>query len=569
MKTKVAVYTRVSTGHEEQLTSMKNQQEYYEKYCIEKGYDLVKVYADEGLSATSTKRKEFLEMLYDAGLSVERNPINGRITFDTSKRIPKFKYIITKDVSRFSRNTNAIDIVRNLREKNVFIIFENAGFTTEADDYELRLNLLLTFSQQESIDRSKKVSFAYKHRAENGVFHMSRPLYGYERCSETKGYLINENEAKLVKEIFHMYVNENMGTKLISSELNKRGLKTREGKNWRADGIKRMIKNEKYKGQVIVNKYTTTGVTGSNRRIERDKGDWHIYDEAIPAIVDNGIWDKAQEIMKARKTTTKFGNQAGSRAIKSIFHHKIKCSKCDSFFVRVATNKKRKNMDKPITEYIYLCRNRRMHGTCDARGISHNVLEREIVKLSKGKINEIMTINLTKEKDLANLSLEILDNKLQNAEIEKNEIELQVNRKKAQIDKFFDSFLDGENNDSILSATKRKIASIEEEIEILSKKLNEFEPFQILKEKEKVEKRIEDIIKISKKQTFSFSETLEMISLIQINEINEKDFKRELIFSVIIPTVSIYALQLRDGFELDNPDINDQYNLIEHTVKIK
>src|SRR5690606_20404989 len=118
--TKVAIYTRVSTEQESQLNSLKNQKSYYNDYCKEKGFDFDftnHLYADEGLTGTNIKRDAFQRMLYDAGLDKVTDEISTRYVL--SDRKPKFSYIITKDVSRFSRNTDVISVVRLLRKKNV------------------------------------------------------------------------------------------------------------------------------------------------------------------------------------------------------------------------------------------------------------------------------------------------------------------------------------------------------------------------------------------------------------------------------------------------------------------
>lgn len=560
---KVAVYTRVSTGNEGQLTSMVNQKEYYEKYCKEKGYELVNIYADEGLSATSPKRKAYLEMLYDAGITINRDDETGEISFKISNRESKFEMIITKDVSRFARNIDAMGVAKKLEEKKVYILFENANFSTKEPDWQLRLSLLLTFSQQESLDRSKKVSFAYKHRAQKGKFHMSRPLYGYESCPETKEYIINEKEADLVREIFKMYVDENKGTKIISRELNEKGLKTRNDKNWRADGIKRMISNEKYKGQVVVNKYTTTGVTGSNRKITRDDGEWFVYDDAIPVIINAEIWDKAQEIMKQRTYTSKYGNKVGSRAVKSIFHHKIKCKKCDSYFVRVASQKKRKNSDEKITEYIYFCRNRRMFGTCDMKGISHNVLEREITKFGKDILPESLVIKVETELEMKDEIVNTIDKKILGIDKVRKEIQAQVDKVSNDMQVLFTSFLSGEVSDSMKKAVNNQIETLQTYKEKLENQLKTTTTFELEKNKEKIEKLFLETKIISKKTKFSFEEVVNYIDFMTV--IENEDQTRTLDLHLNIPSLIVFWLEV--GMS-DFGSIEEKKSIHQYQLKV-
>ena len=541
---KVAVYTRVSTYHEEQLTSMKNQQEYYIKYCDEQGYGLYKIYADEGLTGTGVKRKEFLDMLIHAGLDVKRDVESGEISFKLSTREPKFELIITKDVSRFSRNVNSIEILRKLREKKVYVIFENMNFSTKDDDWEFRLSLFLTFSQQESIDRSKKVAFAYKQRAETGIYHMSRPLFGYNP-SEDGGYEIVEEEAKLVREVFNKCVNENMGGKAISKELNDRGLKTRNGKNWRADGIKRMLQNEKYKGQVIVNRYTSSGVTSSNRKIQRPKDEWIIYDNAIPAIVSKELFDQAQKMIEQRTQVSKNGNKKGLRQTKSIFHKKVKCGKCDADFIRVSTPKVRRG--EKVTEYNYYCRNRRMFGTCDMKGINHNTLVKAVNLIAKELPNEL-SINLEEEKKAVENALEILEERKKNLKNEKDYINEEIRNKQEQIDKLLNVFLSENVSETVISATQRKVGQLEEEKMNLEKSLLGFTIESIDDEIQKINNRFQDIFKLYKKKDYTFDEVLELITTIRISEEAEC---RVLEFIISVPSIEMYTvLYTRDKNEM-------------------
>ncbi|OAS85116.1 recombinase family protein [Metabacillus litoralis] len=543
---KVAVYTRVSTDHEEQVTSMQNQKEYYQDYCREKGYELVNLYADEGLSATSPNRKEFLEMLIDAGIDIVRDQeTNKIIDFKLSKRKPKFDRIITKDITRFARNVDSIEIARALRLKKVFIYFENMDLNTEKESWEMEYSLYMTFSQQESIDRSKKVAFAYKQRANKNIYHMSTPLYGYSYDKEKDEYIIDEIEGKVVKEIFDLYVNGGLGTKAISSLLNEREIKTKKDKLWRGTTIKDMIKNEKYKGQVIFNKYTNTGVTSGKKKIKRDPSEWKVVDNAIVAVIDEETWEKAQQIMSNRTKETTYGNKVGSKKVKNVFFNKIYCSNCITEFTRVSGTKKRKT--GKVTEYTYYCKNRRMFGTCDIRGISHKVLEREVMKLANGNLQGILNLNLNEESEHAQKIIDRLDQKRQEAGQAKLSIEEKIQNISNQIDKLFDSFLSEGTGELMIKATQKKIEQLEKGKQDLEKQLFSYDFLEIDKIESKVKERLESIQKLTKRKTYEFEEVLEYISKIVVFP------NKHLEFIIKSPTIILYAL----GDILEN--IEDQY----------
>jgi len=557
---KVAIYTRVSTDHEEQLTSLKNQQEYYEKYCNELGYEIFKIYADEGLSGVSIKRDKFLEMLYDAGIDVTKKS-NGKIEFELSERKPKFEIIITKDVSRFARNINAIDIARILRRNNVYIFFENANLSTEMDDWEFRLGLFLLFSQQESIDRSSKVRFGYNQRAKKGIYHMSTPLLGYQYDKETKKYVINEEEAAVVKMIFDMYVNRDMGTKSIAVELNNKGIKTRKGKKWDGTAIKRLLKNEKYKGQVVLNKYKNPAVTDSSKRKkERDPNEWIILNDAIPPIIDEEIWQKAQDILEQRVNMMPDGSKKGARIVKSLFHEKLICTKCGAYFTRVGAIKKRKKLNKTITEYNYFCRNRRVHGTCDMKGISHNTLEREIMNFSKEKIMKSMITKKDKEEQLYEMLMKIQQRKRENIEKERHSIQNEINEINKQINRLLDTFINNDEvNEFVISATQRKVEQLEQKRQELERKKAKYDLSYIEQEEQQIKRSYAKIQEMSRKEFYTFEELLSLISKIKIYEETEEG--REIEFFFNLPTMLAYIL------ENDVEDVDTE--IIPHSWKIR
>ncbi|WP_158735159.1 recombinase family protein [Alteribacillus sp. YIM 98480] len=543
-KEKVAVYTRVSTNHEEQLTSMKNQKDYYTSYCSRNDYDLTKIYADEGLSATSTKRKAFLEMIHDAGLEVVKNENTNDIDFYLSYRKPKFKYIITKDVTRFSRNVDITKTIRNLREKGVYIVFENAGFSTEENDWELRTGILLLFAQQESLDRSKKVEWAYKQRAKKGIFHMTVPLYGYSYDPNTKEVSIVEKEAEIVREIFDMYANKNMGATLIAVELNERGLKSKKGKKWRSDQIRRMIRNEKYKGWLVSNKWTSTGITGSNRKIHRPEDEWITHEGVIPVIIDEETWDKANEILDNRTLETKTGETKGGRRIENIFHGKMFCDKCGNEYIRHTAHKFRAG--EKVKEYIYMCRGKRYQKTCDNKGISHNVLERILVKFGQTTLPHSLSIKTGHEKTARDFMLDEIDERISEIDVVRKEIQGKIDEKSNEVTKLFNNFLSSDASQTIKDATEKRIEELEDEKKKLEKELFENSPAYLEKMKDEIKLRYEKVLEMAGKEYFSFDEVLELLDEIKIQETKEnkgkKDKERTIEINMAIPSLIIDEL---------------------------
>lgn len=502
-KLNVAVYTRVSTKHEEQISSLQNQQQHYLEYCDKHNYNLVKLYSDEGLSATSPNRKQFLEMMYDAGLDFEKEKNSNKVLYFTlSNRTPKFNLIITKDVSRFARNVSANDLAIKLKDKGVYILFENAGFSTQDNDWELRLGLLLTFSQQESIDRSKKVSFAYKQRSKNGVYHMTKNLYGYRYDPETKSVSIVEEEAENVRKMFELFINGD-GVKRISNYLNENKIKTQNGYEWVGGNVRRLLRNEKYIGRVILNKFSNNGVTSGKKRIKRPESEWTVLEGAIEQIIDIDTWNKAQEVIMKRVDQTKEGSLLGSRKVKNIFYNKLYCGKCGKTFARHTSKKQRK--EGIVTEYNYTCTNRRHRKSCDNKMISHNVLVRKITEFAKNELPDKLKEKRELFTAIINNQKQILKIKLKSSEKTVNNLKKQIAEIDIEVDKLLTAF--SKSSSTVVAVIERKIEQLEITKNELNQQLLESDPIAIENELNRLNDVVINLTDKVKK-SYSFDEAL-------------------------------------------------------------
>lgn len=532
LKKRAAVYTRVSTDKEEQKTSIENQTNSYINFCKRNGYELVHIYVDPGLSATSPNRKEFLEMLYDAGLDLIEGSKGKNLYFEPSTRKPKFDFIITKDVTRFARNQNSIDIAKKLVLNGVHIIFENSSLTTLKENWQFEFGLYLNFAEQESRDKSQKVSAAYRQRAKQGKFHMSVILFGYKVDENTNEYIINNEEAEVVREMFDLYVNHNKGVKLIAKYLNEKGITTRRGNLWEGEAVKRLLKNEKYFGQVVLRKKTKQDITSTAKVITRDESEWTILENALPAIIDKETWEKAQLLLKERVKQTKKGSLKGLRKYNNAFYGKIICSKCLSTFTRV-TGTKVKN-GKKIIESTYYCRNRRIYGNCDMRGVSQNVLEREISKIATEKFHESFSIKFENEKKAAKMIVEKLNQKLLDIQNEKREITESIKEIDSNIDKIVDTFLMKDISENVLDVMSRKIDDLKEQKNKLEIELVNLDPIKIEQDKDNVYVKLNEIEKINKKKSYTFEEMMKLIDKIYVIE------GKKLIFDIKVPSLIAY-----------------------------
>lgn len=229
---RVAAYCRVSTDSDAQLESLDAQKSHYENYIATRDdWEFAGLYYDEGVTGTSAeKRTALMQMITDCE--------NGKIDF-----------VITKSISRFSRNTtDCLELVRKLLDLDIPIFFEKENINIGSMESELFLSILSSMSQDESSSISLNSKWSIENRFKNGTYKVGYPPYGYEWNGEEM--VINNEQADVVKTIF-ADVLKGKGTKAIADKLNADGIPSKKGGKWSASTINGMLKNEKYTGDVI------------------------------------------------------------------------------------------------------------------------------------------------------------------------------------------------------------------------------------------------------------------------------------------------------------------------------
>ncbi|MCM1174036.1 MAG: recombinase family protein [Blautia sp.] len=319
-KRKVAAYCRVSTDNEDQANSFESQQRYFRQY-IERNlnWELYEVFADEGISGTNTKkRKEFNRMIACAK--------NG-----------DFDLIVTKEISRFARNTlDSIYYTRDLKKHGVGVIFMNDNINTMDGDAELRLAIMSSIAQEESRKTSERVKWGQKRQMEQGVV-FGRSMLGYD-VKDGKMY-INEEGAEIVRLIFHKFVNEKKGTHVIARELREAGIQpVRRVKEWQNTVILRIIRNEKYCGDLVQKKTYTPDFLSHEKKYNRGQEEFIIIKDHHEPIISREMFEEANRILDERSLSQTGKAKHSSRYP---FSGKIKCGYCGSSYV--ARYKTRKN----------------------------------------------------------------------------------------------------------------------------------------------------------------------------------------------------------------------------------
>ena len=318
LKLRVVYYARVSTDKYDQLNSLTNQVEYYENYIKNNpNWQFGGGYVDEGISGTTVKKRvNFNRMIKDA-------------------KNHRFDLVITKEISRFARDTLAsIQYTRELLANDIGVYFQNDNICTYDPDSELRLTMMASIAQEEVRKLSERVKFGFQQQIAKGSVLGNDYIWGYikdksqkERGDKRKLVIVPE-EAKIIRLIYDLYVNGNIGMRSIGNRLAQLGYFSKTGKPFSQSTIKSILSNPKYKGYYCGNK-TRVVEYHSKKRVNIDKTDWKLYkDEDIPAIVDEEIWNKAQQIMNERssklsKDTRIYQNRyAFSGKIMCMEHHR-------------------------------------------------------------------------------------------------------------------------------------------------------------------------------------------------------------------------------------------------------
>ena len=281
---KIAAYCRVSTGSDEQLSSLENQRTFFEEYAKKQNYDLVKIYADRGISGKALKnRTEFIQMLEDGKRKM-------------------FDMVVVKDISRFARNTlDFLTGIRTLKSCGVDVRFLSCNMTSLGES-EFALTIFAAIAQEESYNLSKRIMFGKKISAQKG--RTPSVIYGYDK-TDTYTLLPNSKEAPVVKEIFDLYTNENIGFRKIADILNHKNIPTKNGKLWSAKTVSRIIKNPIYSGVLVNNKSETLDFLECTRKkLPDDENIIHNRNEF--AIVSENDFNKAKAILenKLKKADT-------------------------------------------------------------------------------------------------------------------------------------------------------------------------------------------------------------------------------------------------------------------------
>ncbi len=337
VKKKVAAYCRVSTDQAEQLSSYEAQVQYYSSYINSNTeYEFAGIYADEGISGTSTKKREqFNKMIEDC-------------------KAGKIDMIITKSISRFARNTlDTLTYVRLLKDLGIEVLFEKENIRTLDSKGEVLLSILSSLAQDESRSISENSTWGIRRRFEQGKLHINHTKFlGYDKDGNGN-LVINEKQAKIVGRIYTDFLN-GKGANRIARDLELDGIPNWNGKSkWYEGSIRKMLTNEKYKGDALLQKTYTVDFLSKKRADNSGQVPQYYVEESHPAIIDKDMWEVVQlEMERRRAYVLEHSIQKLEYAsTENPFAGRVICGCCGNIFGRKVWN----STDERLRRIIWRC----------------------------------------------------------------------------------------------------------------------------------------------------------------------------------------------------------------------
>ena len=449
----IAAYCRVSTDKEDQLNSLETQKEFFLEYTKRTGDNLIKLYADEGISGTKIKnRKEFQRMLADAEKGL-------------------FDMVVVKDISRFARNTvDLLQSVRRLKSLGIETQFLTANMTSMGNS-EFVLTIFGALAQEESANTSKRIKFGKKMNAEKG--RVPNIVFGYDKTiGDYFNLSINENEAMAIRQIFQWYTEEGYGGSKIANMLNERGIKTKRGNNWSQNSVCRILTNEIYTGKIINGKEEIADFLTGQRK-EKDESEWFVTIRPELRIIEDEVFDKAQDILKDRHDSFKITHERQSN--KYLFSTLIKCKECGWSFRR--TVRQYKN-----TYVRWVCSGHNGKGA-DSCPNAIAVDEEELIQVLQEYFQDV----LSKKKKVIDYVIKefqrVYKAKDENIEYEK-QLNVELNKLRKSREKYMDMYTDDlisrEELNEKIGGMRKEIERLENELKMVSYHLTKGEQLEAI-----------------------------------------------------------------------------------------
>lgn len=510
MKKRVVAYCRVSTDKEDQANSLKNQKQYFETLINNNNeWEFSGLFADEGISGTATKK---------------RDEFNRMIAMSKTN---SFDIIVTKSVSRFARNVeDCIHYVKDLKSRNIEIRFITDNINTFDNDSDLRLGIMSTLAQDESRQTSERVLLGQKVSMKNGVV-FGRNMLGYN--IENGKMYINKEEAPIIERIFNKYLIEGKGTHIIAKELQEEGIKTKNGGNkWNNASIYKILKNEKYCGDLIQQKTYTTDYLTHQKKYNKGEKEFIKIENHHEAIISKEMFLQTQEEIKRRKEMC---NADGSKhSNRYALSGKIKCGCCGSTYVG-GDNRKRKD---GTTRKSWKCYEKHKYGKKhinsqgDYIGCNNSNVNNEIVLTICNKL--LKKISQKDKDEIIKNTLKVISSTLKNS-CSLDDVEQKLTQKKEKLEtqkrKAIRLCIEGLITESEL---KQQKADIENELHLVNQNLT------VIKEKQSLSKNKDKLLQ---------EITTFLNKFFEFNTISNEEIFKQVIEKVVVKSKTEFDIYIR------------------------
>ena len=323
-KLKVAAYARISRDKDDLENSLENQIRYYTTLIGEnQNWVFSGIYADDGISGGQIKKRNQFQLMISKAFNNE------------------IDVILVKSISRFARNViDLLSVIQELRDANIEVYFEKENISTLDTSSDTYLSMYAKFAEEELISMSKNVSWSIQNKMKRGLFYLdAAKLYGY-MFDENRNIIINEKEAKWIRVIFQMYL-EGANTAMIADYLERNNVKTlTKMDRWSPSSIRRIIRNEKYCGDVLLQKTYSESPLSKRRVINHGEKEKYLVEDAIPAIVSKTIWKRCQEIMDEKADKYKIAH-INVKSLETAYTNFGFCPYCRSNYFKKLNHGKR------------------------------------------------------------------------------------------------------------------------------------------------------------------------------------------------------------------------------------
>lgn len=430
----VCAYCRVSTDADDQRNSLEAQERFFDNiFSKHPKWNNVGIFADEGISGTSTEKRDQLKNMIIQAKS-------GKIDL-----------IYTKEVSRFARNVqDLLNIVDALRKINVYVIFLTDEINTECDNYREKLSQVATNAENESLKTSRRVKWGQAESMKQGVVFGRKEMFGYNIVKDENGnqhFEIIDEEAKVVKKVFELFA-EGYGTYRISNKLQESGIETKRYKNgWSNTVILRILRNEKYVGDLLQGKTYTPDPLSHKKKYNKQNSNMYYIRDHHPesAIISRELWDKVQMILQEKSPDEKRKAKHSNRYWCS---GKIYCGNCGSRFVS------RVKKQKSGTYKSWICYEHNQRGTekevliggekvkagCNSKPINEKILKQalydiitQVIIPNKEKVKKVIKNEISKPNNRTDIKKKINQNNNKISKIKSDYAKLTIRLNNAEI----------------------------------------------------------------------------------------------------------------------------------------